>query len=143
MRPIGLPSAITCFSLLAIGGAALPSSTDARPVSITHILTVAADPVGDYTWSFDTGDGGKVTGTLKILRSGTGYAAKLTSDRTSGEGDARSVTVDGDHVVVVIVGEYGEFTMDMTMKPAKIDAIWKLVGNETQQGVLNIERVKK
>ena len=134
---------IAALSLIATGGAILPSTLDSQSTTIASAATPAADPVGDYTWWFDTGDGGKVTGTLKILRTPAGYAAKLTSDRTEGENDAKSITVDGDHVVVVIVGEYGEFTMDMTMKAAAIDAVWKLVGNETAQGPLTVERVKK
>lgn len=135
--------AIATLSLIAFGSATVPSTLDSQSTMFARAVTTAADPVGDYSWWFDTGDGGKVTGTLKILRTSTGYAAKLTSDRTEGEGDAKSITVDGDHVVVVIVGEYGEFTMDLTMKAAAIDGVWKLVGNETAQGPLNIERVKK
>jgi hypothetical protein len=143
MSPIRLRSSFAMLVMLAIGIVAIPPSADARPSSIGRTARVAADPVGDYAWWFETGDGGKITGTLKIARSSTGFTATLTSDRTEGEGAARSVTVDGDHVVVVINGEYGEFTIDMTEKPTKIDAIWKLVANDTQQGPLNIERVKK
>jgi hypothetical protein len=135
---------ISALAILAMASMIGTSALHARAASTDSVVLTASDPVGNYTWNFDTGDGGKITGTMVISKPATGYAAKLTSDRTEGELAAKSVSVDGNHVVVVVVGEFGEFTMDMTMKDPAIEATWKLVANgETQQGPLNVERAKK
>lgn len=142
-RRLFLPmiSALAIFAMASVIG--IPVLHARAPSADVESLT-AADPVGSYTWNFDTGDGGKINGTLAISKQATGYAGKLTSDRTEGELAAKSVSVDGNHVVVVAAGDFGEFTMDMVMKDPAIEATWKLVGNgETQQGPLNVERVKK
>lgn len=102
----------------------------------------SADPVGNYTWSFDM-QGTVVAGTLAVTRVDSGYHAVFTSDHTQGDIVAKSVTVNNDHVVISTEGDFGQFTMDMTLT-APIQATYKLDSNDgPSSGPLTIERVKK
>ena len=101
------------------------------------------DPVGDYVWSFRIQDE-VVRGTMTIAKADTGYRATFTSDRHEGTTVARSVKVDGNHVVAEAVGEFGEFTLDMQLGEAPIKATYKLLTNDgPASGAMTVERVEK
>ena len=98
--------------------------------------SAAPDPTGTYCWEMYNrqayawlvdGADETVTGTLTIRRVAGGYAGTLTSS-VGPEFPAKSVTVDGAHVLVVADTPYGEFRIVMTLGDDSILARWQLTG---------------
>ena len=119
------------------------SSLTAVAVAPTPVAAQSADPVGNYTWSFDM-QGNAVKGTLAITRADSGYHAVFTSDHTDGDIVARSVTVNDNHVVISSEGDFGQFTLDMVLGTTPIQATYKLDSNDgPSSGPITVERVEK
>lgn len=117
--------------------------TSLAAATVAPAAAQSADPVGNYTWSFDM-QGNAVKGTLAVTRADSGYHAVFTSDHTQGDIVARSVTVNDNHVVISSEGDFGQFTLDMTLGTTPIQATYKLDSNDgPSSGPITVERVEK
>ncbi|HEX7019859.1 MAG TPA: hypothetical protein VF159_07620 [Gemmatimonadaceae bacterium] len=124
---------------LLLAAAAFVATAPAANVAAAQ----SADPVGNYTWSFDM-QGNLVKGTLAVTRADSGYHAVFTSDHTQGDIVAKSVTVNDNHVVISSEGDFGQFTLDMTLGTTPIQATYKLDSNDgPSSGPITVERVEK